>query len=89
MAYSPIDQGALARDATFDSIGRRHGVSPSAAALAWVLRQPDMLAIPKAVSAPHLRENYAAAQLELTAEDLAAVDARFTPPTRKRPLGMI
>ena len=89
MAYSPIDQGALARDATFDSMGRRHGVGASAAALAWVLRQPDMLAIPKAVSAAHLRENYVAAQLELTAEDLAAVDARFPPPARKRPLAMI
>ena len=40
MAYSPIDQGALARDTTFAAIGRRHGVSASSVALAWVLRQP-------------------------------------------------
>jgi len=86
MAYSPINQGALARDATFDSIGRRHGVSASATALAWVLRQPGVLAIPKAVSAPHLRENYAAANVDLTAEDLAQIDAQFPAPKRKRPL---
>lgn len=89
MAYSPIDQGALTRDATFETIGRRHGVSASAAALAWVLRQPGMIAIPKATSESHLRENYLAAQLDLTAEDLQTVDARFPPPTRKRPLAMI
>ncbi len=88
MAYSPIDQGALARDSTFATIGRRHRVSASTAALAWVLRHPDVIAIPKAVKEPHLRENYLAVQLELTADDLAAVDAQFPPPTRKRPLAM-
>ena len=88
MAYSPIDQGALAADATFATIGRRHGVSASTAALAWVLRHPDVIAIPKAVKEPHLRENYAAAQLELTADDLAQIDAQFPPPKRKRPLAM-
>lgn len=88
MAYSPIDQGALARDATFASIGRRYNVSASTAALAWVLRHPDVIAIPKAASEPHLRENYRAAQLELSAEDLAQVDAAFPPPTRKRRLAM-
>jgi diketogulonate reductase-like aldo/keto reductase len=88
MAYSPIDEGALAGDATFAAIGRRHGVSASTAALAWVLRQPDVIAIPKAVKAPHLRENYRAMDIELTAADLAEVDARFPPPKRKRPLAM-
>jgi diketogulonate reductase-like aldo/keto reductase len=86
MAYSPIDQGALARDATFAAIGRRHGVSATSAALAWVLRQPDMIAIPMSTSEPHLRENFAAANVELTADDLAQVDAQFPPPKRKRPL---
>lgn len=88
MAYSPIDQGALAGEATFATIGRRHGVGASTAALAWVLRHPDVIAIPKAVKEPHLRENFAAAQLELTADDLAQIDARFPPPKRKRPLAM-
>ena len=86
MAYSPIDQGALARDTTFASIGRRHGVSASSAALAWVLRQPAMIAIPMSANESHLRENFAAADLELTAEDLAQVDAQYPPPTRKRAL---
>ena len=88
MAYCPIDQGALASDPTFAEIGRRLGVSAAQAALAWVLRQPDVIAIPKAGRETHLRENLAAAAIELTDRDLAAVDARFAPPRRKRRLAM-
>lgn len=86
MAYSPIDQGALARDTTFAAIGRRHKISASAAALAWVLRHPDIIAIPMSSSAAHLRENFAAADVQLAEEDLAQVDKGFAPPKRKRPL---
>lgn len=88
MAYSPIDQGALTADSTFATIGRRHSVSAATAALAWVLRQPDVIAVPKAVKELHLRENYNAVKLKLTADDLAQIDARFPPPARKRPLAM-
>jgi diketogulonate reductase-like aldo/keto reductase len=88
MAYCPIDQGALARDKTFAEIGARHGASAVQAALAWVLAQPGVIAIPKAVREAHLRENFAAAQLALVAEDRAQVDRAFPPPRRKRPLAM-
>lgn len=88
IAYSPIDEGALARDRTFAAIGRRHGVSAARAALSWVLRHPDVIAIPKAVSEEHLRDNLAAVDLTLTAEDLAEIDARFPAPRRKQSLGM-
>lgn len=88
MAYCPIDQGALANDAAFAEIGARHGVTAAQAALAWVLRQPDAIAIPKAAREQHLRENFEAASLALPARDLAAVDARFPPPQRKRRLAM-
>lgn len=88
IAYCPIDQGALAADPTFAEIGQRHGVSAAQAALAWVLRQPDVIAIPKAGRERHLRDNFAAASLALTARDLASIDARFAPPRRKLPLAM-
>ncbi len=88
MAYCPIDQGALAGDATFAEIGKRHGVSAAQAALAWVLRQPDVIAIPKASRERHLRENLGAADITLTERDLATVDAAFPPPSRKHPLTM-
>lgn len=88
MAYSPIDLGALATDKTFEAVGRRHSVSAAAAALAWTMRSPDVIAIPMSVKEPHLRENYRAAQLQLTAEDLAEIDARHPAPKRKQSLAM-
>jgi diketogulonate reductase-like aldo/keto reductase len=88
MAYSPIDQGAAARDRTLQAIGARHGATAAQIALAWVLRQPDVIAIPKAVRDAHLRENWAAASIALTPRDLAEIDRRFPPPTCKSPLAM-
>lgn len=88
MAYCPIDQGALARDATFAQVGARHGVTAAQAALAWVLRQPDVIAIPKAVREAHVRENLAAATLQLAPDDLAQIDRSFPSPARKRALAM-
>jgi diketogulonate reductase-like aldo/keto reductase len=88
MAYCPIDQGALASDATLAEIGARLGRSAAQVALAWVLRQPDVIAIPKARLEQHLRDNLAAAALTLTARDLASIDAHFAPPSRKQRLAM-
>lgn len=88
MAYCPIDQGRLAGDPTLRTIGERHGASAAQVALAWVLSQPGVMAIPKAVREAHLRENLAAAALVLTREDLAEIDARFPPPRRRTPLAM-
>lgn len=86
MAYSPVDQGALANDAAFARIGARRGATAAQVALAWVLRSPDVIAIPKAVRNAHLHENLAAAMLQLDEQDLREIDAHHPPPTRKRPL---
>lgn len=88
MAYCPIDQGAAAKDRTLGAIGARRGATAAQVALAWVLRHPDVIAIPKAVREEHLRENLAAAAIELTAEELAEIDRAFPPPNRKRRLAM-
>jgi diketogulonate reductase-like aldo/keto reductase len=88
MAYCPIDQGALASSTALRAIARRRGATAAQIALAWVLRHPDVIAIPKAVQAAHLRDNLAAASIELAAAELAEIDAAFPPPARKRPLAM-
>jgi diketogulonate reductase-like aldo/keto reductase len=88
MAYSPIDQAALARHGALAAIGAGIGASAAQVALAWVLRRPGMTAIPKAVRAAHLRENLAAAAIELDAEALRAIDAVFAPPRNATPLAM-
>ncbi|MBX9963330.1 MAG: aldo/keto reductase [Burkholderiales bacterium] len=88
MAYCPIDQGAAAKDRTLGAIGAGRGATAAQVALAWVLRHPDVIAIPKAVREEHLRENLAAAAIELTAEELTEIDRAFPPPNRKRRLAM-
>ena len=88
MAYSPIDQAALARHGALVAIGRRLGASAAQVALAWVLRRPGVIAIPKAVRAAHLRENLAAASIELDAAALQAIDVAFAPPREATPLAM-
>lgn len=90
MAYSPIGQGgALLRHRALAAVAARHGATPAQVALAFVLGRPGVIAIPKAADPAHLRQNAAARDLRLAAQDLAALDAAFPPPRRKRPLAMI
>jgi diketogulonate reductase-like aldo/keto reductase len=89
MAYSPIEQGRLLRHAALRNTAQRHGATPARVALAWVLQQPGVCAIPKASSSEHVRDNHAALALNLTADDLAELDAAFPPPAKKVPLEMI
>jgi diketogulonate reductase-like aldo/keto reductase len=88
MAYSPLGQGALLRNATLVRIAQRRGVAPATVALAWVLRQPSVIAIPKTANLEHLREIAAARDIVLSAEDLAQLDQAFPPPRRPVPLEM-
>ena len=88
MAYSPSDQSALARHRVLAGVGRRSGASAAQVALAWVLRRPGVIAIPKAVQVAHLRDNLAAAGIELDADALRAIDAAFPPPRRAEPIAI-
>jgi diketogulonate reductase-like aldo/keto reductase len=89
MAYCPIDEGNLAHHAGLAAIGAPHRASAAQVGLAWLLRHPDVIVIPKAVRAEHLRENFNAATLALGAADLAAVDRLFPPPRRKTSLAIV
>ena len=89
MAYSPLEQGRLARSAVLGDIARARGADPMQVALAWVLRRPGVIAIPKAGRAEHVRANHAALELTLSGEELARLDAAFPPPARRAPLEMI
>ncbi|CDX41683.1 putative oxidoreductase [Mesorhizobium plurifarium] len=89
MAYSPVEQGVLARNARLDAIAARHKATAAQIALAWVMAQQGVIAIPKASRQEHVRQNAAALDIKLTAQDLADLDRAFPPPTRKRGLEMI
>jgi diketogulonate reductase-like aldo/keto reductase len=88
MAYSPIDQAALARHGALEAIARRLGASAAQVALAWAVREHGVIAIPKAIRPPHLRDNLAAADIVLDAAALAQIDAALAPPRRKTLLAM-
>jgi diketogulonate reductase-like aldo/keto reductase len=91
MAYSPLGSHSrkLRTHPVLKKLAARLGASPSRVALAWLLRQPDVIAIPKASSEAHVRDNHAALALELSSDDLAELDRTFPPPTRATPLAMI
>jgi diketogulonate reductase-like aldo/keto reductase len=89
MAYTPLEPGRMARSAALAEIAARRGVAPLQIALAWVLRRPNVIAIPKASSPEHAGQNRAALDIALTAEELAALDQAFPPTFRKGPLEMI
>lgn len=89
MAYSPIEQGRLRNHPALREIAARHALNPVQVALAWLLRREDVIAIPKAARAAHVRENRAAADLVLAPEDLHALDAAFPAPTAAHPLEII
>lgn len=90
MAYSPVGQGgALLRNPALRAVAARLGATPAQVAIAWTLRSPGVISIPKAADPAHVRLNAAAAALALAPEDLAALDAAFPPPRRKRGLAML
>ncbi len=90
MAYSPVGQGGrLLRHPVLGSVATRRGVTPAQVALAWTLRLPNVISIPKAGDLRHLCENAAAASLVLGPDDLAELDRGFPPPTAKVPLAML
>ncbi|MBV8623460.1 MAG: aldo/keto reductase [Herbaspirillum sp.] len=89
MAYSPIEQGRILRNAALAAVAQRHGATPAQVALAWVLRRPGVMAIPKAADEAHVRLNRACLDMALTDDDLKELDAAFPPPRRKQPLAML
>ncbi len=90
MAYSPVGQGGrMLRHRALAEVAARHGVSAAQAAIAWTLRDPGIVSIPKAADPEHVRQNAAAREIALTGEDLATLDAGFPPPARKRSLAML
>lgn len=89
MAYSPIEQGRLARNETLIHIAKAYQATPAQIALAFLLERDGVIAIPKSSHSERVTENSQAVSIELTDEDLTALDAAFPPPNRAAPLEMI
>ena len=89
MAYSPIEQGRLLKDPTLNAVARRHGATAAQVALAWTLRQPGVIAIPKASTPEHVAQNRRCLELRFTAADLQELDRAFQPPRQAQRLEML
>ena len=89
MAYTPLGQGSMLGNRGLAQIARRRDTTPAQIALAWLLRQQGTIVIPKASRAAHVRENRGALDVELTEDDLAALDRAFPPPKGRSSLGML
>jgi diketogulonate reductase-like aldo/keto reductase len=89
MAYSPIEQGRLVRHRGLTDFAKRQGMTPAQAALAWLAAKDDVIVIPKTARVERLKENLGALEVQLTPEQLAALDRLFAPPKGPRPLEML
>jgi diketogulonate reductase-like aldo/keto reductase len=88
MAYSPIEQGRLAGNAKLTAFAKRHGLTPTQAALGWLLSRDDVIVIPKTGRRERVEENLGALAHPLTKPQLAELDSLFPPPSGARPLEM-
>jgi diketogulonate reductase-like aldo/keto reductase len=86
MAYSPLEEGRLARKDSLTEVARRHGTTEQCIALAWTLRQPWVVSIPKSSTLDHVQTNYTAISLTLSDEDLADLDRDYPAPEGPTPL---
>ena len=89
MAYSPVEQGRLVKHPKLAAIAKERQATPAQIALAWLLAQPEVIAIPKAADVKHVEENRAAADMELTPKEMAALDGVFPRPKSRKSLEML
>jgi len=87
MAYSPVEEGLLTHPhPVLKRVAERHDATPAQVALAWVIRDDGVVAIPKAADPKHVRENRGAADIKLTKRDLDELDESFPAPEGRKPL---
>jgi diketogulonate reductase-like aldo/keto reductase len=69
-AYTPLEKGRVADDLYLAAIAEKVGASPVQVALAWLVNQPGVVAIPMSLNPRHLKQNLRAADLVLAPEDM-------------------
>ena len=93
IAYSPLGRGpkmgsTMMKNEAVVQVAEEHEASTYQILLAWVMQQPDVLAIPKSSSSKHLLSNLKALDIELTPEDLQILEKAYPKPERKEPLAI-
>ncbi len=92
VAYTPFGRGGFLRTAkgrsVLESVARKYGATPRQVTLAFLTREPNVFAIPKAAQVAHVEENAAAGSLTLEPADVVAIDRAF-PRGRPGPLATL
>jgi 2,5-diketo-D-gluconate reductase B len=73
-AYSPLAQGKVMEEPLLKELGEKYGKSPAQIALRWLIEQEQVVAIPKASSEEHLKENIDIYDFALEDDDFYAID---------------
>ena len=89
MAYSPVNQGALTTHRKLSTLAAAHGMTAAQLALAWTMRDPKVIAIPKSSTLARVDENRRAAAIVLTPDATHAIDQLFAPPRAAKPLAVL
>lgn len=94
MAYCPLAQAGrlrsgLMNDPALNHLAQQKGATVAQLLLAWVIHPDGVIAIPKAGSVAHVKENAAALEIELSQEEIELMEKAFPAPGRKTPLDMV
>jgi 2,5-diketo-D-gluconate reductase B len=81
-AYSPLARGEVLKDSELIEIGKKYLKNPAQVTLRWIL-QKEMIAIPKASSKEHIKENFEIFDFELSDEDMSIIDGLHLKKTKR------
>ncbi|MCS3602648.1 diketogulonate reductase-like aldo/keto reductase [Buttiauxella sp. BIGb0471] len=94
MAYCPLAQAGRLRSGlmnhpVLNQLANQKGTTVAQLLLAWVIHHDGVIAIPKAGTVAHVKENAAALEIELSQEEIELMEKAFPAPGRKTPLDMV
>jgi diketogulonate reductase-like aldo/keto reductase len=75
VAYCPIARNQVADVPALRDVADAHDATPAQVSLAWLAAKENVVPIPKAASPEHIRENLAALELDLSADEIERIDA--------------
>lgn len=70
-AYSPVKFRSVRANKTLGEVAKAHSATPFQIALAWLVMQPRVITIPMSYNPLHIQENFDAADIELTPEEMS------------------
>jgi diketogulonate reductase-like aldo/keto reductase len=73
-AYSPVKFRGIRVNPTIAAVAKAHAATPFQIALAWLVMQPRVITIPMSYNPQHIRENFEAAEIELTDSEMKALN---------------